>query len=93
VRGIDTSDPASYTVADGDGQTKAAREQESMWVATQDLPRSAGHPFYARLNQILDEHDFDGYVEGLCEHFYADDGRPEAGIVPRSWTFDLHLHL
>ena len=25
-----------------------------MWVATQDLPRSAAHPFYARLNQILD---------------------------------------
>ena len=24
----------------------------------------AAHPFYTRLNQILDEHDFDGYVEG-----------------------------
>ena len=30
-----------------------------MWVATQDLPRSAAHPFYTRLNQILDKHDFD----------------------------------
>jgi hypothetical protein len=29
-----------------------------------NLPRSAAHPFYTRLNQILDEHDFDGYVEG-----------------------------
>jgi len=47
-----------------------------MWVVTQDLPRSAGHPFYARLNQILDQHDFDRYVEGLCERFYANDGRP-----------------
>ena len=44
-----------------------------MWVAAQDLPRSAAHPFYARLNQILDEHDFDGFVEGLCERFYADE--------------------
>jgi plastocyanin len=26
--------------------------QVSMWVATQALPRSAAHPFYARLNQI-----------------------------------------
>ena len=51
-----------------------------MWVATQDLPRSAAHPFYARLNQILDQHDFDGYVEGLCERFYADEGRP--GLPP-----------
>ena len=46
-----------------------------MWVATQDLPRSAAHPFYARLNQILDQHDFDGYVEALCQPFYADQGR------------------
>ena len=44
-----------------------------MWVATQDLPRSAAHPFYARLNQILDQHDFDGFVEGLCQRFYADE--------------------
>ena len=34
-----------------------------MWVVTQDLPRSAAHPFYIRLNQILDQHDFDGFVE------------------------------
>ena len=47
-----------------------------MWVATEDLPRSAAHPFYARLNQILDQHDFDEFVEGLCERFYADKGRP-----------------
>src|SRR5918994_2428936 len=51
-----------------------------MWVATHDLPRSAAHPFYARLNQIFDQQDFDGYVEGLCERFYADDGRP--GLPP-----------
>ena len=47
-----------------------------MWVATEDMPRSAAHSFYARLNQILDQHDFDGFVEGLCERFYADEGRP-----------------
>jgi transposase len=51
-----------------------------MWVATQDFPRSAAHPFYARLNQILDLHDFDGFVEGLCERYYADEGRP--GLPP-----------
>ena len=51
-----------------------------MWVAIQDLPRSAAHPFYVRLNQILDQHDFDGYVEGLCRRFYKDEGRP--GLPP-----------
>src|SRR5205085_6123758 len=45
-----------------------------------DLPRSAAHPFYTRLNQILDTHSFDGYVEGVCERFYADAGRP--GLPP-----------
>ena len=44
--GIDAIDPAYYTVADGDGQTKRRAKQASMWVATQDLPRSAAHPFY-----------------------------------------------
>jgi transposase len=55
------------------GKRKRHATQASMWVATQDLPRSAGHPFYARLNQILDQHDFDRYVEGLCERFYANE--------------------
>src|SRR5215216_3622911 len=48
-----------------------------MWVATQDLPRSVAHPFYAQLNRVLDAADFDGYVEGVCQRFYADTmGRP-----------------
>ena len=51
-----------------------------MWVATQDLPGSAAHPFYTRLNQILDTRGFDGYVEGLCQCFYAEEGRP--GLPP-----------
>jgi hypothetical protein len=46
------------------GKRKRHAKQASMWVATEDLPRSAAHPFYARLNQILDQHDFDGFVEG-----------------------------
>src|SRR5687767_1409176 len=62
------------------GKRKRHAKQRSMWVATHDLPRSAAHPFYTRLNQILDEHDFDEYVEGLCQRFYADDGRP--GLPP-----------
>jgi hypothetical protein len=44
------------------------------------LPRRAAHSFYARLNQILDQHDFDGFVEGQCEPFYSDEGRP--GLPP-----------
>jgi transposase len=62
------------------GKRRRHAKQASMWVATQDLPRTAAHPFYTRLNQILEQHDFDGFVEGLCARFYADDGRP--GLPP-----------
>jgi transposase len=62
------------------GKRRRREKQASMWVVTNDLPRSAAHPFYTRLNQILEQHDFDGYVEGVCEGFYAQDGRP--GLPP-----------
>lgn len=52
-----------------------------MWVSTTDLPTTAGHPFYARLNQVLAEHGFDDFVEAQCERFYAaTQGRP--GLAP-----------
>jgi len=56
---------------------KERAEQRDLWVATQDLPRSPGHPFYEKLNRVLAEAEFDGYVESLCEPFYAAKlGRP-----------------
>ena len=57
---------------------KRKREAEpSFWIATADLPQTPGHPFYQRLNQILDTHGFDPMVERLCSKFYADKmGRP-----------------
>ena len=48
-----------------------------MWIPTTDLPRSPGHPFYARLNAILDEAGFDRFAEEQCRLFYAPVmGRP-----------------
>ncbi len=58
------------------GKRRRHATQASMWVATQDLPRRAAHSFYSRLNRILDTYDFDGYVEGFCQRFYAKDWRP-----------------
>jgi hypothetical protein len=63
------------------GKRRRRAKQSSMWVATQDLPRSAAHPFYTRLNQILDKADFDAHVQRLCQRFYAGEiGRP--GLPP-----------
>jgi len=51
--------------------------QQSLWVATQDLPRSAGHPFYEALNAELRAAGFDEFVEERCRKFYAEgQGRP-----------------
>jgi transposase len=56
---------------------KRTNEQALMWVAATDLPVSPGHPFYTRLNTILDEAGFDRFVEAQCEAFYAPVmGRP-----------------
>ena len=54
-----------------------------MWVASADLPRGGGHPFYERLNRVLDEAGFDAFVERACAKFYADGvGRPSLAPGP-----------
>src|SRR5262245_39737517 len=68
---------------------KRTNEQAPMWVAAMDLPVSPGHPFYTRLNTILDEAGFDRFVEAQCEAFYAPViGRPS---VPPGRYFRLLL--
>ena len=59
------------------GKRKRKLRQQSIWIATQELPRSSSHPFYKRLNRILEQNGFDEYVEQRCESFYAPTmGRP-----------------
>ena len=58
------------------GTTRDDGSQQSMWVAPDDLPRSAGHPFYEQLNRVLSAAGFDAFVEDLCAKFYAVMGRP-----------------
>lgn len=57
---------------------KRKREQQgSLFISVVDLPRSASHPFYTKLNQVLAAGGFDDYVEALCRKFYAEVmGRP-----------------
>ena len=59
------------------GKRRGRARQKTMWVASADLPQSAGHPFYQRLNQVLDDAGFDAFVESQCARFYAEGvGRP-----------------
>lgn len=56
---------------------KQGQQQSDFWMAHSELPRTVGHPFYERLNQVLEERGFDGFVEGECARFYAETmGRP-----------------
>src|SRR2546428_4926798 len=60
---------------------KRKSEQAPIWIPTSDLPVSPGHPFYTRLNAILDEAGFDRFAEEQCRSFYAPVmGRP--GLPP-----------
>src|SRR5205823_14229435 len=63
------------------GRRRKRIRQEQLWTPTDALPVSAGHPFYQKLNQLLDERHFDEVVERMCERFYAEMmGRP--GLAP-----------
>src|SRR5262250_1171926 len=58
-------------------RAKQRQPQADFWIAHTELPRTVGHPFYERLNQLLEERGFDEFVEGQCGHFYAETmGRP-----------------
>lgn len=59
------------------GKRDRSVSQSPLWVSGGDLPRSAGHPFYERLNGILESAGFDAFVESACAPFYAERmGRP-----------------
>ena len=63
------------------GTRQSQEKQEEIWIANAELARSPGHPFYQRLNELLDGEKFDPFVEGLCRKFYATRmGRPS--LVP-----------
>ena len=57
--------------------------QETLFVATDRLPKTAGHPFYQRLNGLLAEAGFDAWIEGRCRQYYAtDEARGRPSIAP-----------
>lgn len=59
------------------GRRKDRARTPGLWIATNELPVTGGHPFYQRLNQVLDQHGFDEFVEAQCAPFYAAKlGRP-----------------
>ena len=71
-------------------------KQDPLWIAHTELAASPGHPFYEKLNELLDGERFDAFVEALSAGFYAPQfGRPSLlpGITPISPLDVLDLIL
>ncbi len=57
------------------GTRKSRQRQEDLWYGG-ELPTAPGHPFYKRLNEVLDT-GFDQFCESECSRFYHNQlGRP-----------------
>src|ERR1700683_4649179 len=58
------------------GTRKMRERQEELWYGG-EVPKAQGHPFYQRLNEVLDAAKFDSFCETACAGFYHNRlGRP-----------------
>jgi transposase len=63
--------------------------QGNLMVTWSEMPRSPGHVFYDRLQQVLVGAGFDGFVEEACQAYYARTmGAPS---VPPGRYFRMHM--
>ena len=63
------------------GRRKA--RQEALFINTEGLAHSAGHPFYQRLNALLAEAKFDRWIEDRCRPYYEQvEKRGQPSIPP-----------
>jgi transposase len=61
----------------GMGTRRRRQRQEQIWIAHQEVSKGPAHPFYAWVNELLEEKNFDEFAEKECAKFYADSiGRP-----------------
>jgi transposase len=56
-------------------------KQQPMFMAATEIVKPASHPFYTKVNEILEQNKVDRRLEYLCKRFYAPTmGRP--GLAP-----------
>jgi transposase len=63
--------------------------QGDLVVTWAEMPRSPGHAFYDRLQELLSEAGFDAFVETECKPFYAP--RMGAPSLPPGRYFRMHM--
>src|SRR5438477_479947 len=70
---------------------KRKQRQEALFVTAAELPKSAGHPFYQRLNQLLAEAKFDRWLERRCQPYYAQEEKRGQPSIPPGLYFRMLL--
>ena len=63
--------------------------QGDLVVTWAEMPRSPGHAFYDRLQELLREAEFDAFVEQVCKPYYAP--RMGAPSLPPGRYFRMHM--
>ena len=63
--------------------------QDDLMATWGEMPRSPGHAFYDRLQDLFREAGFDAFVEGVCKPYYAP--RMGAPSLPPGRYFRMHM--
>src|SRR6202040_554816 len=63
--------------------------QDDLMATWAEMPRSPGHAFYDRLQELLRECGFDAFVEEVCKPYYAP--RMGAPSLPPGRYFRMHM--
>jgi transposase len=71
------------------GMGKRKSVQETLFISHDNLPRSAAHPFYAKLNELLQEAGFDRWLEKRCERYYAQEEKRGQPSIPPGVYFRM----
>src|SRR6202163_1696368 len=59
------------------GTRRRRQRQERLWISHSELAKGPRHPFYKRVNELLETERFDEFAEKECARFYAENnGRP-----------------
>src|ERR1043166_4108684 len=61
----------------GRGTRRRRNREERLWISHNELANGPAHPFYKRVNELLEAERFDEFAEKECARFYAENnGRP-----------------
>jgi transposase len=55
---------------------------QTLWVATDEIPKPASHPFYSKVNQVLDQHQVDRRLEFVCRRYYKPSALGRPSLAP-----------